>query len=128
MTFEGFKDFVHNIGYFKGKIDCASRPIYEYDEELAVKELNERLADVEFDSFCDETQDELREEKIQEIMDDFNSRNGLGSKAYELLNEYDQDCFEYFDSIGRKNTEILELYMLAFELATEQLNSKEGDN
>ncbi len=127
MTFEGFKDFVHNTGYFKGKIDCASRPIYEYDEELAVKELDERLADVEFDSFCDETQDELREEKIQEIMDDFNSRSGLGSKAYELLNEYDPDCFEYFDSIGRKDTEILELYMLAFELATEQLKEKAND-
>lgn len=127
MTFEGFKDFVHNTGYFKGKINCASRDIYEYDEELAVKELNERLADVEFDSFCDETQEELRDEKITEIMEDFSSRNGLGSKAYDLLSEYDPDCFEYFDSVGRKDTEILELYMLAFELATKQLEEQAND-
>ena len=61
MTYEGFKDFVHNTGYFKEKIDCASRPIYEYDEKLAVKELNEHLADAKFVySFYDETQDELR--------------------------------------------------------------------
>ena len=88
---------------------------------MAIKELNERLEDVEFDSFLDETQEELREEKIQEIMEDFDSRRGLGSKAYKLLSEYDSDCFEYFDGIGKQDTEILELYMLAFELATKQL-------
>lgn len=121
MTYEGFKDFVHNAEYFRGKINCASRPLDEYDYDLAVKQLNEWLEDVEFTSFCDETQEELREEAIDDIMDDFDSRRGLGSKAYELLEEHDPDCFEYIDNIGRQDTDILELYMLAFELATKQL-------
>lgn len=35
MTFEGFKDFVNNIGYFNEKISCHDRRIYTYDEAEA---------------------------------------------------------------------------------------------
>ena len=35
MTYEKFSDFTNSIGYFEGKIDCHSRPIYVYDEEKA---------------------------------------------------------------------------------------------
>ena len=41
MTYEKFSDFVNDVGYFEGKIDCHNRPIYTYDEDLAREELLE---------------------------------------------------------------------------------------
>lgn len=43
MTFEGFKDFINDVGYFEGKIDCMSRPIYIYDYEQARKDILHRI-------------------------------------------------------------------------------------
>lgn len=121
MTYEGFTDFVHNTGYFKEKIDCIERDIYCYDDDLARKELKERLEEYGFEPEFDF---ETIEDKIDEIMEDFNDRDGIGSKGYDILSEIDQDCWEYTSTIGREETGILELYMLAFELAQEQLEDR----
>ena len=121
MVFEHFGDFVHNIGYFTEKIDCHDRNLYRYDHDEAVNELKKRLEDAEFeDEYCS------IDDKIDEIMEYFDSSDGLDSNAYDLLHEIDQDCFEYFDQIGRESSGILELYMLAFELAVKQLNETES--
>lgn len=39
MTYEKFSDFVNNIGYFEGKIDCMNRKIYVYDEGQAREDI-----------------------------------------------------------------------------------------
>ena len=117
MTFEGFKDFVRDPGYFEGKIDCLSRSIYAYDEKLAEEQLRERLE--EYQDYGDIDVDDV----IFDMMSDFNT-NGFGSKAYEILSEYDSDCWEYIYDLGKEPTGILELYMLAFKLATERLEEK----
>ena len=122
MCYEEFNDFVHNTGYFEVKINCNSRPIYEYDYDKTWQDLEEHLKDFEFPKYEWETEEEARKDKIDEIMDDYVSdRQGLGSRAYDLVSEIDSDCFEYFDDLGKQSTGILELYMLAFELAQEQL-------
>ena len=59
MTYDKFSDFVNDIGYFEKKIDCHSR-----------------------------------------------------------------DIWEFVDDLGKKETGILELYMLAFKLAKEQLDNQ----
>lgn len=124
MCYEYFSDFVHNTGYFEGKIDCNDREIYEYDYDKAKQELQERFEDYEVTSEYDwQTDEEYREEKIEEILEDLSSDTGLGSKAYDILSEIDGDCWEYIGDIGKVKTGILELYMLAFELAQEQLRS-----
>ena len=122
MTFEGFHDFVHNISYFKEKIDCCERDIYEYDDEKARKDIAELLEDVELSPMYDS-----QEDFIDTVMEDFDFRHGLGSKAYDILTDEVPDAFESIDRIGRVDTEILELYMLAFELATKQLKEKVND-
>lgn len=125
MCYDSFTDFVHDTGYFEGKVDCHNRPFYEYDYDKAKQELQDRFEDYEVTSEYDwKTDEEYREEKIEEILDDLNSRTGLGSKAYEILSEIDGDCWEYISNIGKVETGILDLYMLAFELAQEQLASK----
>ena len=125
MCYEQFGDYVYNPGYFESKVDCHSRDFYEYDFDKAKEELEKRFEDYEVKSPYDwESDEEYREEKIEEILDDFYARTGLGSKAYETLSEIDPDCFEYISDIGAEKTEIIELYLLAFKLAQEQLKEK----
>lgn len=130
MCYRSFsEDFVHNIDYFMAKVNCHNRPFYEYDYEKAKEDLNKRFENYDFIlKFDFETEEELKEEKIDEILKDFDWRTGLGSKAYDILSEIDEDCFEWIDLIGRVETDILEIYMLAFELAQEQLTSQGGNN
>lgn len=125
MCYEYFSDFVHNTGYFEQKVVCHDRPFYEYDSKKAKEDLIERFNDYNLIPKYDfETEEELKNDKIDEILQDFDNKFGLGSKAYDLLNEIDCDCFEWIDLIGREETGILDLYMLAFELAQKQLYSQ----
>lgn len=130
MCYRNFADdFMYNKEYFMAKVNCHNRPFYEYDYEKAKEDLNKRFEDYDFIlKFDFETEEELKEEKIDEILKDFDWRTGLGSKAYDILSEIDEDCFEWIDLIGREETDILEIYMLAFELAQEQLTSQGGNN
>lgn len=112
MTYDGFSDFVHNPGYFSSKIDCMDRDRYSYDCDLAAEELREKFFDFGYDY----------EDHIDLILEDYSDRVGIGPEGYRVLQEIDCDCFEYADSIGREETGIIDLYLLAFELAQKKLN------
>ena len=99
MTYEKFSDFVNNVGYFEQKINCHNRRIYAYDEDKL-------------------------EEFYEDVLEDFSQDNGIGSKGYDALSEYFNDVWEFVSDIGKRETGILDLYMLAFKLAQEQLNSQ----
>lgn len=131
MCFDGFSDFVNNTGYFEEKIDCHSRSIYFYDEDLAVKQLKERIKEYEMLDYTNlysyEDDEETRIDYIIEyILEDFSDRTGIGSKGYDVLSDLDCDAWEWASYIGRKETGILELYMLAFKLAMEQLEQNQA--
>lgn len=130
MCYRSFsEDFVHNIDYFMAKVNCHNRPFYEYDYEKAREELTKRFEDYECIFPCDpETEEAYKEENIDLILEDFNCETGLGSMAFFRLSDIDKDCFEWIGEIGRVETDILEIYMLAFELAQEQLASQGGNN
>lgn len=135
MCYEHFTDFVHNTGYFEEKIDCHNRPIYTYDEEQARKDLIEIFDESEMKIhpynngyYSSDTEEEARDELISDMLHDFDEDRGFGSKAYELLSEVDPDCWEYIGRLGKQKTGILELYMLAFELAQKQLADKGAEN
>ena len=125
MTFDKFTDFVNNTGYFKEKIDCHSRSIYWYDEKSAREKLKEYIE--EYDLLCCSTlyyyeDEEKRLEYIlDDILSDFSDTTGIGSNGYEVLSELDSDAWEWAYDLGKKETGILDLYMLAFKLAMEQL-------
>lgn len=124
MTYEGFSDFVHNPGYFKKKICCMSRDIYEYDIDKAKKDLLEQLDWYDWseeNKYSTWSLEERRDYEIDCILEDFYSITGLGSKAYARLSEIDPDCWEWISYIGREDTGIIELYLYAFELAQKQL-------
>ena len=133
MTYEKFSDFTNDIGYFERKIDCHSRPIYVHDEEKARKDLKKLIKDcgdrekiLETHDWND-TEEDAIEEVIDDIMADFDYEHGIESAGYDEASNYIPDFFEYYHSIGKENTGILELYMLAFKLAQKQLEEKKVD-
>lgn len=126
MTYEGFADFVNNTGYFEGKICCHNRPIYSYDYDKAKADLEERLDTDLFENHIDvqigiSTPEECKEEFIEDVLDNLNDDTGIDAHGYEKIYELDPDCYEWIEDIGREESGILELYMLAFKLAQEQL-------
>lgn len=121
MTYEGFRDFVHNPGYFATKIDCMDRDRFVWDYNLALEELKDKFVDLGYDPEKDDDLDFISD-KINEILEDFTDEAGIGAVGYGVLREIDYDCFEYVYHIGREETGIIELYLLAFELAQKKLN------
>lgn len=129
MTYEKFSDFVNNVDYFKEKIDCLNRKLYVYDEDQAKQELLEMAKEHDWLLFSDkysyETDDDERLNNIvNDILYDFDSDKGIGSKGYEELSDLEDDTFEFAGNIGKQETGILDLYMLAFKLAKEQLDKR----
>lgn len=119
MRYETFGDFVNNTGYFEPKICCHNRPIHCYDREKAKSEVIEIIKDYDF--IIDE--DEM-EDKVDEILADFDDIRGISYEGYQILEEIDPNCWEYASNLGKEDTGILELYMLAFKLAQEQLKGE----
>ena len=128
MTFNKFNDFVNNIGYFKEKIDCHSRAIYYYDEDAAREQLKKYIEEYDLLCYTNDYSWESNENKLEyildDIMSDFSDTNGIGSRGYEVLYELDSDYWEWAYDLGKKSTGILELYMLAFKLAMEQIKER----
>lgn len=130
MCYEGFKDFVHNTGYFEEKIECHSRPLYSFEIDKARKELKEMAEENEWLSQTDDyswldSEEERIDSIIDDILEDFDSRKGIGSSGYEKLEEFEYEVWEFAGDLGKERTGILELYMMAFELAQKQLKGAE---
>lgn len=120
------KDFVHNVSYFTGKIDSCDRPLYYYDKDSARKFLQEHFAYEHFGD-DDEESDRILEEKITEILQDFDDEKGLSESGFEVLSDLDSDAWEYAHTVGRERTGILEIYLLAFDMAWMQLHSQKDE-
>ena len=129
MTYEKFSDFVNNVGYFEEKIDCHSRDIYAYDEAKAREELMKMAADdgdwlAESNRYWyEEDEEERLAHIIDDILVDFDT-TGIGKSGYDALSEINPDAWEFVSDIGKEETGILDLYMLAFKLAKEQIDSQ----
>lgn len=135
MTYEKFSDFVNNVGYFDEKINCHNRKIYVYDKEDAKNDIKERLEEydcldnvLEHDRYEWETDEDKLEEFYEDVLEDFSQDNGIGSKGYDALSECFDDVWEFASDIGKRETGILDLYMLAFKLAQEQLKRRVNQN
>ena len=132
MTFDKFTDFVNDVGYFKEKIDCCSRAIYWYDEKTAREDLAEHIEEYGLLDYVDmyswKSDEEKLEDTLDDILSDFSDATGIGYRGYEVLSELDCDAWEWAYDIGKKSTGILDLYMLAFKLAMEQLKERSSDN
>ena len=100
-----------------------SRPIYIYDDEQARKDILHRIEEEDMtDDFMEgrcsfETIDDV----IDDIMENFDDDRGISESGHDILSKHFYDAWEFIGDIGKRNTGILDLYMLAFKLATDQL-------
>lgn len=131
MTYEKFSGFVNNTGYFEQKIDCLDRAIYYYDEEQARKDIKEYINEhhlgeyiIEYKGFDFQSDEENINDFINDVLEDFLNTNGIGPKGVDKLIDIDEYMYDEIDSFGKKETGILELYMLAFKLAQEELKDR----
>ena len=60
------------------------------------------------------------------LLEDYSEDSGMGEIGYNRLSEYFTNAWEFASSIGKKSTGILDLYLLAFELAQENLKKQEA--
>lgn len=135
MCYDKFSDFIHDVDYFEGKVDAHSRPFYYYDEDLAREQLKQYIADNDLGPLiCDNyeywyvrDEDVVTENFINNVMCDFDYNSGIGVKGYNTLTDYVTDAWEIKDYFGKKSTGIIDLYMLAFKLAQENLEMKRKD-
>lgn len=137
MTYEKFDDFVRDTGYFEGKINCHSRPLYYYDEDSIKEDLKKIIEE----HYClddilevyrhswdtQSTDDELLEEFFNDVLIDFSNDTGIGSKGWDVISENADNAIAYDSDIGKRSTEILNWYMLAFELAQQDLRKVDKD-
>lgn len=130
MCWNGFKDFVDNVGYFKEKIDCLDRHIFLYDQEQAEKDIaqyieeNDLYFEIDDDYPQFKSKEEIIDDFLSDVLYDFSEETGIGSYGHEAFTDIDESVFEVINDFGKTSTGILELYMLVFKLAKEQLDSK----
>lgn len=122
LTYASFlKDYCHDVHYFESKVKCFSRPLYTYDKDAAKADIIEILSQQSMDYYRLNGYYSM-EELIGDIFTDYSSQTGLSMKGIELLNHLLHDDSDYHE-IGRRSTGILDIYLLAFQLAVEQINS-----
>lgn len=112
MTFEKFKQFVASPSYFEQKVLCHSRKLCYYDEDKAYSDLKEYIEKNEID--CSDY-------TIEDILTDFSRDRGISEYGMDILEHLDSDCWEWCENIGKKKTEVINMYLTAFDLAVKQL-------
>lgn len=121
-----YDDFANDPGYFEEKVDCHDRCFYEYDDDLARKQIAEWMQDEGVDG--DVTESELYlsvEETVNEVIDKLDRTKGLSESGVKMLCKLTTDTYEAYSfasDLGKQSTGIIELYLLAFRLAVKQLN------
>ncbi|WP_129736761.1 hypothetical protein [Massilimicrobiota timonensis] len=110
LTFERFmQDYCNDVQYFESKVKCCSRPIYSYNKDDAKEDIIDMLS-----------QESMDEGLIEDVLVDYSSQSGLSIEGIELLQNLLHDDSDYH-KIGKRSTGILDIYLLAFKLAMEQL-------
>lgn len=123
MYFEKFTDFLGDPDYFAEKIDCMERSRYVYDEEQARQDLAERIIEEDLEEQILRSWYDVND-YIDAALWDFDDRSGIGNKGKDEIDDIFQDSFEWIGEIGKEKTGIIELYLLAFELAMKDLKSR----
>lgn len=137
MNYEDFgPDFSENPYYFEEKIDCHERSLYVYNEDKARKDIKEMLEEdvIEYglrlpNRYYIGADDDAQafEDFIDDVLEDFDDNKGISPEGYRVLSDADYNAWEYAGNIGRERTGIIELYLLAFKLAQEELKRQESE-
>jgi len=131
MTFEGFKDFAYNPGYFEEKIDCHSRDLYFYSDTKAKNDIIDYFGGVEelknllsiSEDYGYDYIDDMFEDFFSDVFDCFDDETGISQKGMDTLAKFTEDEYSLYEAhFGRERTGIIELYLMMFNAALEKIN------
>lgn len=129
MTYDDFiENYVNDSYYFEEKIICMNRGIYFYDEDKAKEDIlnlfkEEFKEDDEFEFLKQYGYFDVQS-ALDYLLEDFGVERGLTQTALRELQEWlDYDYCDIPEDIGRIRTNILDVYLLAFQLAYDQINT-----
>ena len=94
-----------------------------YEDEKARRELLERIEREEIEDQIMSSGYDSVDEYIDDVMWDFED-TGIGYGGIEKIDNVFTDSFEWVGDLGKESTGIIELYLLAFELAMKDLKSR----
>lgn len=125
------KGYIRDIGYFIGKIQCAS-DLYRYDKDDVLEELHERFDDEtvesyvsfvpEFDIADSEEFWEIVSSEVGESM--WTDGLHLTDRLRGIIEDIDPDYIEWISSCGRSISPRVLLWAVGFRMACEQLEHK----
>jgi hypothetical protein len=135
MTYDRFPEVIRSKEYFREKVQCHTELFFKYVEDDARKELEKDYKDEIEDYlykqlFHPEQQDEEefkenleyeRDSFWENVFEDFTSECGIGPKGCDLLDNVITDFWETREYLGRRETDILDMYIYAFTEAVKRL-------
>lgn len=132
MSWAGFKDFINNPGYFEEKVESHSRKFYVYDYDLAKEQLKNQIDESNLKNYiCKEYLEEDPEYAVEEfiidVLEDFENETGISPNGCRSGSKIISDFWEEAGTLGKQSTGIIDIYMLAFKMALNQLYRK-GNN
>jgi len=106
---------VVNEGYFLEKVRATSDR-YEYDRDEAEKVVKEN---------CPEIDEDDLETVMENFYDDWGLRH-LGDRARRILNDFDEDCWEWFPTAGQSIHGRIYLWLVGLKMAWDMIHGGEG--
>jgi hypothetical protein len=129
MTYARFPEIIQNKDSFRKRVQCHDMPFWEYDEDLAKKDLEEHYKDEIEERIQDlarlagDTKDPENERKIfwEAVFGDFDTDMGIGLAGSKVLTPIISEFPGVREYIGRKETDWIDIYFYAFEEAVKRL-------
>lgn len=131
LTWDATPDSFRDIGihYFEEKLRAYSRDRLIINPEVLKKELDE-----EFETIIDENE-HIDEDSYNELKEVFDTLKGMDeisdivgylnhSGAYDVIQQYDLDCWEWIYSIGNVISPNIVYYLVGLQMASLQLSEQ----
>ena len=134
VTPEKLSSWISDIGYYVGKIKCAS-DLYDYDSEDIIADMKAQLGDEVQDAYYYDydSSEELWENITDEVGSSVYGETFIPSdKLCSIISKMDPDCFEWLSLCGRRINMRVYLWAVGFQMAYEQIKlqgaAKMADN
>lgn len=126
-TPENIRDYIQDINYYIGKIECAS-DLYIYDEDDIIADLKEHI-DIDAEDEYLETHNEygnsseLWGDITEYIRDSLYGRDQFipSDNLREIIKDFDPDYWEWLSDCGKRINGRVYIWAIGFTMAMEQL-------
>ena len=124
-----------HLGYLMGKLSCSSRGKFNFDEDLALKQLKEWAANQLYGEENDAFIEDIKEvyESIKDCIEDSSTIDSYDHAIYNYYvntyeGELDSEIFSSFSEFGREYKSVFPAYLIGLQMANEKLKKERLNN